>query len=57
MSEFRTFEFRKEGELVYCWLPPVNHPEGEMIFCVHEWYIEELIADLKSFQQRQGRGR
>lgn len=38
----------QNNDLVEVWLPPVNHPEGELIFCISKYYIPALIATLRN---------
>jgi hypothetical protein len=37
----------KTNEIIEVWLPPVNHPEGEMVLCISTFYVPALIATLR----------
>lgn len=50
------FQIVDEGSnIVSVWLPPVNHPEGELIMTINKDYIPTLIAALKRSEQSEGR--
>jgi hypothetical protein len=42
------FVTRRVGSVVEVWLPPVDHPEGELICAVHESLLPALVAALKA---------
>ena len=48
----RVFETVRKGHLIEVWLPPVDHPEGELILRLNESYLPELIATLRNLQTR-----
>lgn len=45
----------RAGSCIEIWLPPVNDPEGELIATLDTAYIPDLIAQLKRFEQSEGR--
>lgn len=51
----RTFEIVKSKYVQDCveiWLPPVDHPEGELIVqALHKDYLPTLIADITNYVQ------
>jgi hypothetical protein len=44
------FEFRILNDIVEVWLPPVDHPEGELVLSIHKDYLPALIATLRMAQ-------
>lgn len=48
----RVFEVVTEGECIKVWMPPVNHPEGDMVLQVHASLIPALIAALKNYEDK-----
>lgn len=51
----RTFEIVKCKHVEDCveiWLPPVDHPEGELVVhSLHKNYLPALVADIKNYIQ------
>lgn len=44
----RVFETRLRNGVLEVWLPPVDHPEGEMVLAIAPSYLPALIATLKN---------
>jgi hypothetical protein len=49
------FEIVRKDHVIEIWIPPVNHPEGELITSIDSAYIPSLISSLKRFEQQEGR--
>jgi len=57
MANTRIFETHLRPGMLEVWLPPVNHPEGELMLAISPDYVAPLIATLKNFQESsQGGG-
>ena len=41
------FVGRKKGSLIEIWMPPVEHPEGELVMALDESLLDDMIAVLK----------
>jgi hypothetical protein len=49
------FTIIRKNDLVEIWMPPVGHPEGVLVAVLNSILIPDLIADLKKFEQSEGR--
>lgn len=49
------FVIVRKDSLVEVWMPPVNHPEGELVCVLNADLIPSLIAELRKFEQKEGR--
>lgn len=49
------FEKRRKGNVLEVWLPPVDHPEGELVLAVHETLIPALVATLSEEVTHHGK--
>lgn len=45
----------RKGHCIEVWIPPVSDPEGELLMVADASYIPALIAQLKRFEQSEGR--
>jgi len=45
----------RKGDCIEVWIPPVNDPEGDLIATLDTAYVPALIAQLKRFEQTEGR--
>lgn len=50
-----SIEILRKDDCIEVWLPPINNPEGELLMIVHTSYVPDLIAELKHFEQSEGR--
>lgn len=41
--------------LVQIWVPPINHPEGELVAQIDASLVPAFISALKKFEQKEGR--
>jgi|TARA_R110000782_G_scaffold110275_1_gene199587 hypothetical protein len=55
MSKNRTrfFETLRKDNCIEIWMPPANNPEGEFICTFDVFYINDLIAALNLFKQKE----
>lgn len=42
------FVARKKGSLIEVWMPPMDDPEGELVLCLDESLLPDMIAVLKA---------
>ncbi len=55
-KHWKPFDVIRKDKLIEVWIPPVAHPEGEIVIKnLHIDYIPSLIAALKKFEQSEGR--
>lgn len=44
----RVFETKARNGVLEVWMPPVDHPEGEMVLSIATSYLPALIATLRN---------
>ena len=43
------------SEIIDVWIPPVNHPEGELVLSISKSYVPALIATLRNISPAKSR--
>jgi hypothetical protein len=49
------FTVVRSNDCVEVWIPPANDPEGELVCVLQSSLIPSLIAELRRFEQSEGR--
>lgn len=49
----RWLEHRWKDDILQVWIPPVDHPEGELILEVDKFWLDKLYAQLALAKQQR----